>query len=312
MQSTRRADDVPTVFRQVSPRVSMVLLVLMTLVLGLNWPLLSIGLRDLSPLWLGAFRMAGATLVIMIVAAGAGRLERPPRQDLPVLISIAVVRLALILFLVFTALRFVPAGRSAVLVWTTSLWTVPMAAVFLGEQMTFRRWTGLVVGICGIVVLVEPWESGIDSDTLLGYGLLILAAIANAATSVHVRGHRWKSTPLGLLPWQLALGTVPLLIGAIGVDGFPSPDWGLGLVLIVVYQGALATGFVMWATLTVLRSLPAVTTNLTLMLVPPIGVISSVVVLGEEVTAVGGLGMALIAVGVMTGVQLREVGIRLR
>lgn len=284
----------------------------MTLVLGLNWPLLSIGLQDLSPLWLATFRMLGATALIAGVASVTGRIHLPPRRDLPVLLSIAVVRLSLILYLVFTALQFVPPGRSAVLVWTTSLWTVPLAAWFLGERMTTRRWVGLTIGILGILVLVDPWRTSLDSDTLLGYGLLILAAIANAATSVHVRAHNWASTPLALLPWQLVLGSIPLLVAALRLDGLPTPEWNLTLVLIVIYQGALATGFVMWATLTVLRSLPAVTTNLTLMLVPPIGVISSVMVLNEQVTFVEGVGMILIAIGVFTGLQLRQIGIRLR
>jgi drug/metabolite transporter (DMT)-like permease len=122
------------------------------------------------------------------------------------------------------------------------------------------------------------------ASTLIGYGLLLIAAIAQAGTAVHVRGHRWTSTPIELLPWQLVLAAIPLTMVTVALEGLPSIEWTVLLVLVVVYQGALATGFATWAQLTVLRRLPAVTTNLTLMMVPVIGLLSSAAVIGEQLT----------------------------
>lgn len=255
-------------------------------------------------MWLSTLRLVGATVVVVGVSLTRGRLARPHRQDAPLLFSVGLGRLAFVMVLVFFALAFVPPGRASVLVWTASLWTVPMAAVFLSERMTARRWFGVLVGVVGIVVLMEPWQTRPDSRALLGYGLLLVAAIANAATSVHIRAHEWASSPLALLPWQLLAATVPVTIITFLLEGPLEVDWTPRLVAIVLYQGALASGVAMWAQLTVLQHLPAVTTNLTLMLVPVVGVVSSVLVVDERFTVPLAIGAVMIAVGVTTGVGL--------
>ena len=91
------------------------LLLITVLTLGVNWPLLSIGLRDIPPIWMAAMRLAGGAVIVLAATAFTGRLRPPPRSDLPVLASVAFLRLALVLILVFTALRMVPPGRSSVL-----------------------------------------------------------------------------------------------------------------------------------------------------------------------------------------------------
>lgn len=273
-------------------------------VLGFNWPLLAIGLDAVSPLWFTSLRLCGAAIVVFAVAWVTGRLGVPDRGDAPVVWSIAIGRMIIVMLLVFTALRLVPPGRSSVLVWTASLWTVPMAVRFLGERMSRRRWIGLSVGIFGILILVEPWRAELDLEIAGGYGLLLLAAVFHAATAVHVRAHRWIASPLSLLPWQLVVAAIPVTVAAVLVEGAPRVQWTAQLAAIVVYQGVLATGFAMWAQLTVLRRLPAVPTNLTLMMVPVVGLLSSAAIVDEPLTWGAMLGAALVGVGVLSGIDL--------
>lgn len=288
------------------PLPAYILLAITIATLGFNWPLLALGLESIGPWWMAALRLLGGTVAIWLVVGATGQIKRPPRSDLPVLLSIGTIRLLAVLVLVLLALQNVTAGRSSVLVWTASLWTVPLAGIFLRERMNIRRWMGLGVGVCGIVVLMEPWSAGLSGSTLLGYTLLLLAAISNAGTAVHVRGHRWTSSPLELLPWQLLIAVVPALVVAVVVEGAPVFDWTPALAGIVAYEGLFATALAIWAQLTVLQHLPSITTNLTLMLVPVVGVISSAVVLGERITATVVVGGMLIAGGVIAAVTLEE------
>lgn len=294
-----------------SRRALFALLVLVVVVMGVNWPIMAIGTRHIPPLWMATFRVAGGLLVVMIGAAASGRLRVPPRADLPIIGSLALFRLAAVFVLVFTALALVPAGRSSVLTWTTSLWTVPIAAVVLGEVVTGRRWVGLALGIGGIVVLVEPWAlDWTSADVIAGHLMLILAAIINAATAVHIRAHRWTMTPLQAIPWQLAMATAILAIVSLATVGLPDIDWTPQLAWVVVYQGVLATGIAFWAEVTVLKNLPTVSTNLTLMGVPVVGVLSSAAILGESITAslIAGLSLVMLGVGVnlLSGDQVRD------
>jgi drug/metabolite transporter (DMT)-like permease len=276
-----------------------VLLATVVLVLGLNWPVMATGIRSITPIWMGVFRVSGAALVVVTMALVSGNMTVPPRRDLPIIVSMAVFRLTTVFLLVFTGLQLVPAGRSSVVVWTTSLWTVPIAALFLGERMTGRRWVGLALGITGVVVLFEPWSfDWAQSDVAIGHGLLILAAIVNAATAVHIRGHRWTMTPLGAAPWQLVGAAIIMVTLGLVVDGPPVIDWTPQLVWVVLYQGVLATGVAFLAQIVILRNLAAVSTNLTLMAVPVVGVASSAILLGEDVTTTLALGLMLVILGV--------------
>jgi drug/metabolite transporter (DMT)-like permease len=237
--------------------------------------------------------------VVVTIGVAKGKLAWPPRADLPVMISMAVFRLAAVFVLVFSALQLVPAGRSSVVVWTTSLWTVPIAAIFLGERMSGRRWFGLLLGIAGVIVVFEPWGFDWESPGVaLGHALLVLAAITNAATSVHIRAHRWTITPLEAIPWQLMGAALLLVVLGLTVEGVPAIDWTPQLVLVVLYQGMLATGIAFWAQIVILRNLPAVSTNLTLMAVPVVGVVSSAILLGEEITLALSIGLVLVVIGV--------------
>lgn len=269
------------------------------LVLGLNWPIMKTGLESIGPLWFAVLRVAAAGVLVFAVSAVTGRLRPPPRHDVPVVLSVGAGAIALNLILVFTALQFVPAGRSSVLVWTAALWTVPIAAVALREHMTPRRWLALAAGITGIVLLFEPWQfDWSDGEVLFGHALLIGSAILQAAVIVHTRGHRWETSPTAALPWQLLVAAVILIVFALVREAAPEIDWSLGFALIVAYQALLATGFAAWAKQVVVLSLRATTVALVLMAIPLVGLLSSMVSLGETITWVGMLGVAGIAIGV--------------
>src|SRR5512145_3246419 len=122
---------------------------LLTVVLawGLVWPVNKVLLESLSPFWLMALRSALATVALFAIAGARGRLAPPPRADVPVVLSITLLHM--VGFGVFAAwgLQAVPTGRSVVLAYTTPLWVVPGAALFLGERLTGRQLVGVIAGL---------------------------------------------------------------------------------------------------------------------------------------------------------------------
>lgn len=294
--------------RRLRPQAVYPVLGFVVLALGVNWPVMSVALRSLTPIWMAVLRLAAAALTLLAVTASTGRLVVPLRRDYPIVLSVALVRLALVFTLVFFALEIVPAGRSSILVWTAALWTVPIAVVFVGEQMTGMRWLGLGVGIAGLVLVLEPTRfDWTDGRVLLGHALLLGAALAQASVSVHVRHHAWGSSPLALLPWQLIVATLPILAIALAWEGMPSIDWSLGLAANIAFQGIVVSGLAVWGQLTVLRSHPAISTNLVLMAVPVIGLLSSAIALDEPLTGAVLAGLVLVLAGVATS-RIAEAG----
>ncbi len=271
-------------------------------VLGLNWPIMAEGVDRVPPLWLAAFRMGGAAVVVAAAMSTRG-VPRPPRADRTILLSVGLLRLALVTALVFSALAFVPPGRSSILVYTASLWTAPLAVIFLHERLTRPRVVGLAVGTAGVVLLLEPWalDWG-DRALLVGLAMLLVAALANAATPVHIRAHRWAGTPLELMPWQLAIAALPIALLAGAIEGTPEIRWSPGTVAVVGYQILIASAFGFWGLLTISRSLPAITTNLLMMGVPVVGLASSIAITDETLGVAVAASLVLILTGVGLGV----------
>lgn len=292
-------EDVP---RAPIVRPPMIFLVALAtvLVLGLNWPIMAKGLESMAPLWLSVVRLLGAGALIAVVLALTRGVRIPTRQDYPVIASVAVIRLALVYGLVFSGLVLVPPGRSSMLVHTSGMWAAPIGAWFLHEHLSGGKVSGLVIGVVGIVLLMEPWGLETGSDAPIGYGMLIVAAVATAVANVHVRGHRWASTPLALMPWQLFAAGLLMVPIALVVHGPPQLTLRTEELLVVGYQVVLASGFGVWGILTLGRSLPAVSSGAVFMAVPAIGVLSSVLLTGEVITPTVLAGIVLVFAGVWT------------
>ncbi|CAA7620651.1 Permease of the drug/metabolite transporter superfamily [Candidatus Terasakiella magnetica] len=287
------------------------LLAALVLVWGGNWPIMKIGLAHLQPFWFASFRLGIGTLAMVLLLLPMGRLRLPPRGDWPVIASLGLLNMGAFMVLTNLALQVVPAGRSAILAYTTPLWVAPGAALFLGEAMTRGRLAGVLLGLGGVTVLFNPF--GFDwsnREAVIGNGLLLLAALIWAATILHVRGHRWCSSPLDLAPWQMLVGLVPVTVLAAVVEGAPRPDGSAELVWTLVYNGTMATAFAFWAMVTVNRLLPALTVSLSFLCVPAGGLVFSALMLGEALTLTNLAGLALIVFGigvvVLTGARERK------
>jgi drug/metabolite transporter (DMT)-like permease len=282
----------------ISPRAA-VLLAAVVVVWGANWPILKIGLAHIEPVWFGVLRLILGIATFAAVLAARGQLKPPPRADWPVVFSVGLLQMAVFMALINIALMWVPAGRSAILAYTTPLWVAPGAALYLGERLTPARLGGVALGLAGVAVLFNPlgfdWS---DGHALLGNGLLLVAALAWAASILHVRGHVWTSAPLALAPWQMLVGLGPLVALAITLEGAPDIDWTPEFLWVAAYNGPLATAFAFWAAITVTRMLPAVTVSLAFLCVPAGGLVFSWLLLDEPFTVANLAGLALISAGV--------------
>jgi drug/metabolite transporter (DMT)-like permease len=269
---------------------------------GLTWPVNKVLLQSLSPLWLLALRSAIATIALFGIAAALGRLARPPRADVPVVLSITLLHMVGFGVLTAWGLQLIPAGRSVVLAYTTPLWVAPGAALFLGEPLTARRGLGVVVGLLGLGVLFNPlgfdWT---DRRAGLGHAAILLGALLWAASIVHIRGHRWRSTPFDLVPWQMLLATALVTPLALAVEGPPSSSWTPRLVALLLYAGIPGTAVAYWATAMASRVLPAVTTSLGLLATPVLSVVVATLWLHEPLTPSLIVAIVLILGGVALG-----------
>ncbi len=281
----------------------LVLLLVVVIIWGVVWPVQKVILESLTPLWMVAMRSIISGAVLLPLMALLGRLRLPRREDLPILLSISLLHMVGFATLSGMGLQLVPAGRSVVLGYTVSLWVMPGAALLLGERFTARRAGGVALGMFGLVVLFNPvafdWS---DGNAVLGNLLILAAAILWAANILHMRSHRWRSTPFDLLPWETLLAGAILIPAAVFVDGAPHAQWHAELIVQLLFSGAFAGALAFWAMAAAARSLPAVTTALGLLGVPVVGLIVATLALSEAVTLSLLVGVGLVLGGVAISV----------
>ena len=277
------------------------LLVAIVCIWGINWPFMKIGLAWLPPFWFNFLRIAlGAATLFLVLAAGR-RLRLPPRHDWPMIALVGGIQIGLYMGLVHWGLQYVPAGRASLLAYTTPIWVVPGAMLFLGERLTRLRVLGLLAGLAGLAALFNPlafdWS---DSAVVKGNAILLAGALCWATGIVFVKRHVWRCTPLEAVPWQLLIAAALALVLALATDTGRPIEWNAGSILILLYNGSLATALAVWAVISINRALPAVTTSLAMLGVPAGGLFFSALILGEALTVSLLLGLVLIVGGVAT------------
>ena len=281
------------------PRAAWLQLAANIVLFGLSWPIIKIGLEASTPLWFAAARATLSATTAFILLAFLGRLAWPHRADWPIVLSVGALQLSCFFAFSNLGMQSLPAGRSSVLAYTATLWIVPLS-LMIGEKVGWRAVAGVLLGLTGIAVLVEPlrfdWS---DKAVIWGHVWLLLAGFTWAIAIVHIRRHRWKFTPLDALPWQMTVATVLLWVLALIAEpaGYLEFDKG-ELWMSLLYIGAFAGPIATWAAVSVGRALPPVIGSMSMLGVPLLSIASSVVLLGETITAPLAIGTALVIAGI--------------
>ncbi len=186
-----------------------------------------------------------------------------------------------------------PTSRAAILTFTMPIWATLLARFILAEPIDRRRLVGLGLGMAGLACLGLP----LIARGGLSFGLL-LALVASVSWALGtIVSKRWPvSAPaLTIAAWQLLIGGFAGGLGMLVFEGVPVPkmlEARTVAALAFHILGAQALAYVLW--FTVIARLPAGIASLGTLMVPAVGVLGSVLLLGERPTPSDWLGLALV------------------
>jgi drug/metabolite transporter (DMT)-like permease len=278
------------------------LLIGLVVVWGSHWVVVKVGLETIPPFTYGVLRLLGGIVVLAGMMVATGRLHRPQRSDWPIIVSYGLLAVGLGITMMNLALPNIPAGRSSILAYTIPLWVVPVMAVLARTLPTRREAVGLVLGLLGLLLLLNPVAIDWGAEgALLGSLLLVLGAMGAALALVHVRTHPWTGTPFDTQIWQLLVALVPILVLMLVLerDSIRDISWDLPTALAVLYSGPLATAFAFWASQMIVRALGPLTTGIGYLGAPAVGVAAGIIVLGETVGLLDIAGVAVTAAAIV-------------
>ena len=274
------------------------LLALCLPVWGINWPLLTIALGSIPPVWLSCVRMGSTALCLFAALAVLGRLRLPGRHDMPAVLSIGVLMMGIYPAMTIMGLEFAEAGRASLLSFITPLWVTPAAIILFGERLTRLKAAGLALGLGGVAVMFNP--IGFDwsrSDAVYGNLLLVAASAVWSIPILHMRRHVWRLSPFQLAPWQLLAATLVAAPLALVVEAGETVRWSMTLFWLLLYAGPVATALTILGAVAIARALPAITASLMFLATPVAGMLASAAILGEALTVTNLAGLALIVTG---------------
>jgi drug/metabolite transporter (DMT)-like permease len=278
------------------------LLIGLVVIWGSHWVVVKVGLETIPPFTYGVLRLLGGMVVLAGLMSVTGRLHRPDRHDWPIIVSYGLLAVGLGITMMNLALPYIPAGRSSILAYTIPLWVVPVMAVLARTLPTRRELVGLVLGLVGLALLLNPvaidWTA---EGTLIGSLLLVLGAMGAALALVHVRQHPWTGTPFDTQLWQLLVALIPiaLLMLLLERDHIGEIQWDLPTALAVLYSGPLATAFAFWASQMIVKALGPLTTGIGYLGAPAVGVVAGIIVLGETISLLDVMGIAVTAAAIV-------------
>ncbi|MDR7034445.1 EamA family transporter [Mesorhizobium sp. BE184] len=262
---------------------------------GVNFAIIKLGLRQVSPLGLGVARffLAAFPWVFFI---------RRPDVPLRLLAGYGLMIFALQFGLLFTGMKIgMSAGLASLILQLQVFFTIGLSVVLLGERPSVWQISGALLAFCG-VGLVAAHVGG--EVTLAGLALLIGAAAAwggGNVVSKRISQTNASVNVLGLVVWGSLIALPPLLIVAMVLeretflDSFTGLDWvSAGSIAYIVYLSTLF-GFAVWSRL--LGLYPVSTVAPFTLLVPVFGFLGSAVLLGEPVQDWKLIASALVIAG---------------
>jgi drug/metabolite transporter (DMT)-like permease len=266
-----------------TPLVGLALLASITLLWGLNWPVLKTAVGEIP-----VFTFRSICLVIGVVGMfGLCRLEgkpwRLPRADvLPCFLVSMVTITGWNVASTLGLLHMLP-GRASILAFTMPLWAALMAVPMLKEKMTPTRIIGLVLGLAGMAMLILPDMAHLARDPL-GPVYMILAAVMWALGTVGFKLHRWSAPITTITAWQFVFGVLPVIAGALILDrGFSPASVSWHGWAATLYASFVCTVYCYWAWFRVVESYPATVATIGTLGIPVVGVWSSALFLGEPI-----------------------------
>jgi drug/metabolite transporter (DMT)-like permease len=266
---------------------------------SLAFAVAKVALTDCPPLLLLMVRFLIAGFVMLGLAALQKGRATLSWRDLGCLIVIGIANNALYLGLGYVGLRTVSAGLGTLVVSANPVLTAVLAAMFLGERLTWQKLAGLALGVGGVgFIVAHRLSHGGNGDSAAGLLFTFGALLSIVGGTILYK----KLAPKGSLllgnAVQNIAGGLVLIPFAFWFESIGEivPSWRLVASLgYLTVLGSIA-GYLLWQHL--IREMGATAASAYHFVMPPLGVLFAWLLLGEHVALADMLGIVPVALGI--------------
>jgi drug/metabolite transporter (DMT)-like permease len=283
--------------RHTLPRSTWALLAVLTVGWGFNWPMMKLAVIEVPVLSFRTLCLAVGAAGMFTIARLGGHAVIPKRAQWLPLTGSALLNVGAWNVLIAYGVLLVPAGRSVIIAYTMPLWTALLSAWVLHERLTGRRLLGIGLGMAGMLFLIGGDLANLRAAPI-GTLLILGAALAWSGGTVMMK--RWPANlpTTAFSGWQMLLGGVPLALAALVFDRGKLHIPSTAACIAVLYNIFIAFILCYWAWFKIVSRASAVVSSLGTLSIPVVGVVSSMLVLGERLSwqEFAALGFVLAAI----------------
>lgn len=257
-------------------------LVGLTLMWGVNWPMMKLSLQELTPLYFRASTMfLGAAWLFVYVQRHGERMWPQGRAEW---LTIAWLGLPNVLgwhTLSIFGVQELASGRAAIIGFTMPIFTVLLGAAFFGERITPRVRLAVVATAIAIGLLLWHELQSLSGRPAGIAWMLGAAACWGLGTLMFKRAH-FQLSAMAVTVWMLLLGSAVLWVLAIAIEPVPAPQrFSLPMWLALAYGVIINYGVAQLIWFGLARHLPPATSAMSVMAIPLVGTLSATFIVGE-------------------------------
>jgi drug/metabolite transporter (DMT)-like permease len=276
------------------------LFVLLGVLFGCSFVAIKAGLAALPPILFAALRFDVAAPILLAYAAWRFAAWYPrSRADVVAIVIGASTIVAANNGLLFLGQRAITPAAASVMYGLNPILSPAVAFILLGQRLDARGVVGILLGLLGVVVIVQPSPETLTSGSTVGRLYVLAAAAVIALGSVLMRRIDATMGSIPLTAWAMGLGAALLhvwsLVAGEATAG-TEPTTALVLAVLVVAIPSTAAAYPIYFTL--IRRIGPVRTNLVAYVVPIVAALTGWLLLGEPVTLATAIGFCVVVAGV--------------
>jgi drug/metabolite transporter (DMT)-like permease len=301
MQRTTETKHLMSKPQESSPQINatdLLMVLIVTISWGMNYPVMKFVVNSYPP---SAFR--SFTFLIGCMALGSyahfkGISIFVPKHERKALFKLSLFNMVGWHLPMIYGVSLLNSGRAAIIGYTMPVWALLASAVLYREKITITALLGIALAISAAMLLA--WGSaGEWGNHPLGIAVMLVAAITWGTGNAMMKNSKLSISGITLTFWALFIAFFFFL--AITII-FERDLWEWPTLmqwLAILYGGVItfAVSYVAW--FHVARKLSAVSSGLSIMLVPVFGVTGGALILGEAVTMPDIIALVLILLSML-------------
>ncbi|MBL0920417.1 MAG: DMT family transporter [Hydrogenophaga sp.] len=256
-------------------------LVGLTLMWGVNWPMMKLSLQELTPLYFRASTMFLGAVWLFVYVQRRGERMWPQGREWATIAWLGLPNILGWHTLSIFGVQELASGRAAIIGFTMPIFTVLLGAMFFSERITPRVRLAVLAAAIAIGLLLWHELSSL-SGRPTGIVWMLGAAVSwGLGTLLFKRAH-FQLSPMAVTVWMLLLGSGVLWVLAIALEPVPAPQhFSLPMWLALAYGVFINYGVAQLIWFGLARHLPPATSAMSVMAIPLVGTLSATFIVGE-------------------------------